>query len=93
MAFNRTGRKGVFDRFLFVPGLYARVGRPERLRVLYDEGYGLTRVIDEACTSETVLAEGLEAPEFDLDLTREQVEWLHATLGKLIEKFAEGSLE
>jgi len=93
MAFSRTGRQGVFDRFLFVPGLYAKVGRPERIRVLYDEGYGLTRLLDETCTSETVLAEGLEEPEVDWTLSQEQVEWLHATLGSLLERWGDGRLE
>jgi hypothetical protein len=93
LAFTRTGRQGVFDRFLFVHGLYAKVGRPERLRVLYDEGYGLTRLIDEAVTSETILAESLDEPEVDLDLTQEQVEWLYEALGKLIERWRDGRLE
>jgi hypothetical protein len=93
LFFTRSGRKGIFDRFTFIPGLYARVGRPERLRVLYDEAYSLTRILDEECSSESILAEGIGDPEVDLRLTVEQIKWLYSTLGSLIERWNDGRLE
>lgn len=81
-----------FDTFMYVPGTYSTVGEPWRLRVWYDSDHGLVEISDERATSENVTAETVPDEHNQIvQLTDEQLIWLHGALGKLIVKMGERS--
>ena len=77
--------KTVFDRSLFVPDTY-KPGQPSRLRVMYDDDYGLTSIADERTTSESPAAQTIDVAAV-FDLTSEEVRWLHRQLSELVDRW------
>jgi hypothetical protein len=75
-----------FDAFLFVPGCYETVGKPERLRVLSGtKTMTCVRITEERTTSESKTAEVFSGGELSaLNLTTEQAEWLYEALGRAL---------
>lgn len=82
----------VFDRFIFVPGVYHKADKPCRLRLHYDSDDGLIDLIDENTTSEAKSAEGItDGWKKYIVMTDEQAKWLYEQLGVLLAKLAASS--
>ena len=75
-----------FDAFIFVPGVYETVGKPERLRVVSGtKVMTCVHITEERTTSEARTAEVFDGGEMkSLNLTTEQAEWLYETLGRAL---------
>jgi len=87
----QTETADTFDHSLFVPGLYEKPGKPNRMRVLFEEEHGLTDIIDEETTSEGPAARSYaNGANVNLSCTDQQVRWLHRTLGALVARWDAG---
>lgn len=93
-AFARDTAKK-FDHFSFTPGTYEPSGdaskcpwHPVRLRVLWEEDFGLVNLDEEEVTSESATSEAIsDGVAQGFCVTEEQVRWLHQTLGELVARW------